>query len=409
MILRRLLCCFTLAALLGPVWARAEDWPRWRGPGGNAVSSDSPLPLRWNSTEGIRWKTPIAGEGSSSPIVWDDHVYATSALDAGVRRLVHCLDKASGKVLWSREIKHAQPERTSSLTGHAAATPVTDGRHVVAFFGNAGAVCYDRTGKQLWHRDLGEFDTELGLASSPIVDGERVILLCDHDGDRFTSFDSFLIALDVRSGKELWKSERRGQFSSWSTPLVVSNPDGKRELIVNAQDQLHGHDPDSGKERWRWQGMTNWVTPSPVFGQGMIFAASGRNGPIVAVRPGGEGKVAAVWQHANGGPYVCSPLLYGELLYVLTEQGILSCFDAKTGKLHYRERLEGKFTTSPVGGDGKIYLTNEDGLTHVVQAGAKFVVLAKNALKESCLASLALAGRHLFVRTDRHLYCIAGE
>jgi outer membrane protein assembly factor BamB len=397
----------TFSLLVPSVTARADNWPRWRGPDGNAVSAESPLPLRWSKTENIRWKAEISGEGCSSPIVWEDRVFVTSALDNGKRRLVHCLDRQSGKVTWTREIADKNPETTSNATGHAACTPVTDGRHVVAFFGNAGVVCYDFSGKQLWHKSLGTFDSELGLASSPIIHEDRVILVCDHDGDRFTSFDSFLTALDIKSGKELWRTERRGVFRSWSTP-VVATLNAKPQIIVNAQDELRGYDPANGKQLWHVKGMTNWVTPSPVLGHGLIFATSGRNGPVLAVKPGvlGEGEVKPVWRHETGGPYVCSPLLYGDYLYVHNEQGILSCYEAKTGKLQYKERLEGKFWTSAAAGDGKIYITNEAGTTFVVRAGTKFEVLARNALEEYSVASPAIAGGDLFLRTEKHLYCI---
>jgi outer membrane protein assembly factor BamB len=387
----------------------AENWPRWRGPDGNAVSGEAPLPVHWSTTRNIRWKATVPGDGFSSPVVWDDRIFLASALDHGGRRLVQCLDRAGGKLLWSRELADKNPERTSAMTGHAASTPATDGRRVVAFFGNAGAVCYDRDGERLWQRDLGEFDTELGLASSPVVYRSRVLLVCDHDGDRFTSFDSFLVALDLETGKECWRVERRGLGRSWSTPVLVPGRGDHQELIVCGQDQVRGYDPETGKELWRCGGLTAWVAPSPVFGHGLVFAASGKSGPVLAVRPGGSGDVTkthVAWQHAGAGPYVCSPLLYGDYLYVHDERGTLACYDARTGEQQYRERLDGKFTASAVAGDGKLYLTNEDGTTFVVRAGPKFAVLATNALDEYTLASPAVSGKELLLRTEHHLYCI---
>jgi outer membrane protein assembly factor BamB len=338
--------------------------------------------------------------------VWQDRVFLTVAFERGSRRAVHCLDRRTGKLLWSRSVEDRNPERTSAMTGHAAATPVTDGEHVVASFGNAGVVCHDTAGKRLWQRGLGEFDSELGLASSPIVQNGRVFLVCDHDGDRFTSFDSYLIALDVRTGKVLWKTDRPGLGRSWSTPLLVPVAGGKRELVVSAQDHLRAYDPEPGKPLWQVEGTTGWVAPSPVFGHGLIFAASGKNGPIVAVRPGEAKNGRVAWQHRTGGPYVCSPLLWGDHLYILNEQGLLACYQARTGALVYRERLQGKFTASPVAGDGKVYCTSEAGETFVLRAGPRFEILARNPLNEYCLASLAISGRELFVRTERHLFCI---
>jgi outer membrane protein assembly factor BamB len=388
---------------------RAENWPRWRGPEGNAVADKAALPVRWSPKDQVVWVAAIPGIGFSSPIVWEQHIFCTSAFDRGARRAVHCLERKTGKLLWTREIRDADPEVTSAMTGYAAATPVTDGRRVIAFFGNAGVVAYDFQGKQLWHHRLDPFETELGLASSPVLYRDKVILVCDHDGDRFTSFDSFLLALDVRTGKVCWKTSRRGLFRSWSTPLLLPGARGKTELIVNGQEALRAYDPETGKPLWQVTGMSGWVTPSPVFGHGLIFATSGKNGPVMAVRPGGKGDVTAshvAWRVPAGGPYVCSPVLYGDFLYVVTEVGVLSCFEAKTGKRQYRERLAGKFTASPVAGDGKVYMTNEEGTTFVVKAGGRFELLARNALKEYCLASAALVDGRILLRTEKHLYCI---
>jgi len=349
---------------------------------------------------------------------------------------VHCLDRRTGRILWSKSVSDKNPEPTSALTGHAAATPVTDGKRVVAFFGNAGAVCYDVTGKKLWHRSLGQFEAELGFASSPILFNGRVILVCDHDGDRFGTFDSFLIALDVKTGKPVWKTGRRGLFRSWSTPIVVvgqafqpdraaqrawnaqgksgqaGKPDLRKELIVSGQDALRAYDPQSGRELWKVTGMTGWVTPTPLFADGLILATSGKTGPVLAVRPGGKGDVTKthiVWKRERQGPYVCSPVCYGGLLYVHTDAGVLTCYEARTGKTVYRKRLSGKFFASSIAGDGKVFISNDAGETYVLRAGRRFEVLARNRLKEEILASPAVAGNDLLLRTRKHVYCIAGK
>jgi outer membrane protein assembly factor BamB len=398
----------TAAALLANSHASAENWPRWRGPQGNAVSSEAKLPLRWSERENVAWKADLPGEGSSSPIVWDERVFVAYARELGNRRGVLCLDRSTGKTLWTREITDENPEIASSLTGHAAATPATDGQHVVAAFGNAGVVCYDFQGALLWHRRLGEFESELGLASSPVIHNDRVFLVCDHDGSRFRSFDSFLIALDLASGETRWKTERPGLFRSWSTPILA--PVGEAfELVVSAQDELRGYDPGNGDLLWRVTGMSGWVAPSPVFAHNLIFATSGKDGPTMAVRPGGRGDVTetqVAWQHARGAPYVCSPLVYGDFLYVHTEQGVLTCRRAATGEEVYRRRLDGKFSASAVSGDGKIYLTSEAGETFVLKPGETFEILAKNSLGEECLASPAISNQCLFLRTDHALFCI---
>jgi outer membrane protein assembly factor BamB len=402
------LLVFSLLAATAGRGASAEDWPRWRGPAGNAVSSEQGLPVEWSATQNVAWKTKIEGEGYSSPIVSGECVFLTSSLESGSRRLTHCLDRRTGAIRWTREIGDDDPEIASSMTGHAAATPAADGQRVVAAFGRAGLVCYDYAGRQSWRVELGEFESELGLASSPVIDDERVLLVCDHDGDRFRSFDSYLLAVNADDGGTLWKTERRGVYRSWSTPIVAAVGE-RRQLIVSAQDELRAYNPRSGELLWKIAAATGWVAPSPVFARGLIFAASGKNGPVVAVRPSAaeSSAVEIVWQVDGAGPYVCSPIAYGDHLYVHNEAGVLACYEAATGRLVYRRRLNGKFTASAAAGDGKLYLTNEEGTTFVVEAGAVFKLLATNSLEEYSLASPAISGRRLFLRTKQHLYCIA--
>jgi lipoprotein NlpI len=270
--------------------ARQRDWPRWRGWDGNAVSRESSFPVSWSISRGLAWRVAVPGEGSSSPTVWGDAVFLTSSLDHGARRLLLCLDRKTGETRWQREVKDPNPERTSALAGHAASTPATDGLRVVAFFGNAGVIAWDLEGQELWRRSLGEFDTELGLASSPVFYLDRVILQCDHDGDRFRSFDSYLIALEAKTGKTRWKTERRGHERSWSTPILVPAGD-REELIVCGQDEIRSYDPETGSPLWHSAGLTGWVAPSPVWGLGLVFTCSGKDGPILGVRPGGGGEL----------------------------------------------------------------------------------------------------------------------
>ncbi|MEX0716901.1 MAG: PQQ-binding-like beta-propeller repeat protein [Planctomycetaceae bacterium] len=409
-----LLACLLPFAL--STTTHADDWPRWRGPTGNAISAETNLPSRWDKTTNVAWSVAVPGEGASSPIVVGQRVFLTSAREAGGVRIIHCFDRDSGKTLWTREIKDDFPEITLPLTGHAAATPASDGERVVAFFGNAGAVCWDLDGKELWRRDLGDFETELGLATSPIIEDGRVILVCDHDGDRIKTFDSFLIALDAKTGKTIWKTDRPGLFRSWSTPIIVPVLDAtgeesepRREIVVSAQDEVRGYDFATGRELWKVGGMTGWVTPSPALGDGLIFAASGRDGPTLAVRPGGRGDVTAThvfWKENRGAPYVCSPLFHDRLLYVHNEAGILTCFEAATGKIVYRERLDGKFSASAVAGDGKLYVSNEAGDTFVIRAGRRFELLSKNSLGEEVLASPAVSAGRLYLRTRTRLHAI---
>ena len=375
-----------LIALAG--CAPSGDWPRWRGPDGNAVADGTPLPVRMS----VAWKVAVPGEGSSSPIVSGDSLFVTSATEGGGRRILLCLNRENGAERWRVEVQDENPERSSALTGHAAATPVTDGTRVVAAFGNAGVICADFSGTLLWRTRLGEFDSELGLASSPILHEGLVILVCDHDGE------SFMIALDVATGKIVWKTARPGVGRSWSTPVLV---DGN--LIVSAQDEVRAYDPRTGRQLWSVPGMSGWVAPSPVVGEGMVFAVSGKDGPAIAIRPGG----AVAWREERGSPYVSSPVLYGGLLYFVDDQARLICREAASGAQVYRERLEGKFTASPVAGDGKIYLVNEAGTITVVRAGRTFGRLGENRLDEECLASPAISRGAILIRTRKHLWCFA--
>ena len=399
-------------ALLGLLIVRpvgADNWARWRGPQGSAVSVEAGIPLKWDQNRNIRWKTAIPGEGSSSPIVWNDRVFLTSAEDEGCVRWLHCLDLLSGRIVWSAGVEHDWPELTSALTGHAAATPTTDGQRVFTWFGNAGLSCHDFSGRQIWHLDLGAFESELGLASSPVLVDERLILVCDHDGTRFKSFDSYLIALDPHTGRTLWKTPRSGLLRSWSTPIAVEHAQGKA-LIVNAQDQLRAYDLVSGRQQWSVAGMTPWVTPSPVVAEGLIFASSGRDGPALAVKPGGRGDITdthVAWKQSRGAPYVCSPIVYRGYLYLLNETGIVTCLKARTGELQYRQRLGGKFYSSPVAAENRLYLTDELGVTWVIGAGDSFQVLAKNRLATGCLASPAISAGCLLLRSRDHLFCVS--
>lgn len=400
---------FLVALALGASAAARAQWPGWRGDG-SGLSAERQLPLSWGPVQNVRWKAAVEGEGSSSPIVWGETVLLTAALDDGTRRLLLCLDRQTGRIRWQREVCDENPEVASALTGHAASTPVTDGRRIVAAFGNAGVVCCDLQGRLVWHRRLGQFESELGLASSPVLHDGLVVLLCDHDGSRFRSFDSFLIALELDSGQTRWKTDRPGLQRSWSTPIIV--PDGQhgRELVVSAQDELRGYDPDTGRQLWHVRGMSGWVAPSPVFAHGLIFAVSGRNGPILAVRPGGRGDVTqthVAWRHESGGPYVCSPLVYGEHLFVHNEEGVLTCYDAHSGQMLARRRLGGRFMASGVLADDKLYLCDDGGKTWVIRPDRQMTVLAENPLGEETLASPAVAAGQLLLRSRRHLYLIA--
>jgi outer membrane protein assembly factor BamB len=413
---------------------RAENWPRWRGPDGSGVSSEKQLPWKWSDQQddqqdghedgqrdkkrdkqGIRWEYTFPGEGASSPIVWEDRVFLTSAERHGGQRHLLCLDRDTGVLRWQGTVEDENPELTSALTGHAAATPVTDGEVVIGFFGNAGLVAYDLEGNPLWHRKLGEFDTELGLSSSPVLSGDLVLQVGDHDGDARNSFDSFVIALDRRTGKPRWRTTRPGRYRSWSTPIVVPVEGGK-ELIVNGQDALQAYDVETGVLRWSWEGMSGWVTPSPLYDGRKILATSGRDGPVVALEPpsardstNGTPTPVPIWHHERGGPYVCSPLYFEGHLFVHDERGVLSTYEGETGKLLDRQRLEGRFYASGAAGDGRIYLSNDRGITYVLRPGPVPQVVAENDIREEILASPAISQGAIWLRTRTRLLCISSD
>jgi outer membrane protein assembly factor BamB len=244
------------------------------------------------------------------------------------------------------------------------------------------------------------------LATSPVLQAGKVFVVCDHDGDRFTSFESFLIALDVTTGKEVWKTPRRDHGRSWATPLVVPLGEGRTALLVAGDNAVRAYEPGTGKLLWSVPGLETWVAPSPIQVGDRVFAASGRNGPVLALDPSRpEGKRLA-WQRKTGGPYICSPVAWREWLYLPHESGLLLCVDLKTGKEVYRRRIDGKFLASPVVAAGRLYWTDEAGLTRVIQAGPKYVELAANELGEGVRASLALSDGVLYLRGEKHLFAI---
>ncbi|MBI3467405.1 MAG: PQQ-like beta-propeller repeat protein, partial [Planctomycetes bacterium] len=279
------------------------------------------------------------------------------------------------------------------------------GQRLYVSFGAAGFYCYDLDGKLLWKRQLRPMPHRWGTASSPVLFGQSVIQLCDTDGP------SFLVALDCRTGEVLWRTTR-DPSNTWSTPLVVAVENGEPELVTNSMTRVIAYDPRTGKELWSCRGMTDIVCPTPVAGNGLVYCVSGRNGPALAIRPGGHGDVTdthVAWRARRGAPYVPSPILYRDRLYMVNDGGNATCYDALSGKLIWQTRLPGQYTASPVAADGKLYFTSEEGQTVVLEAGDKPLILATNDLGETCLASPAVADGRLYFRTEQHLYCFGNS
>lgn len=386
-----------------------EPWSGWRGPARSGVSGDPQGPREWSATRGVRWKTPLPGQGIASPIVYGDAVYLTAA--AGPRQQeLHVLsfDRRTGQPRWDRRFWGTAPTLYhASKSGMASPTPATDGKFLFAFFGTGDVFCLDTQGELRWQRSLaaeyGAFENRFGHTSSPLLDGDLLVIQCDHYGA------SYLIALDKRTGANRWRVERPGVWHSWSSPQLVEGP-GRRELVLCSSEAVEAFAVSDGRPLWKVRGLQRECIPTAVVGLGRVFAVSGPKGKTFAIRPGGEGDVSAThvdWVVSRGGPFVPSPILVGDLLYLIDDQGIATCLDARDGQRVWQKRLRGEFTASPVAAGDQVYFTNDDGETFVVQARSRhFTELAHNKLDEPVYSSPALTGGQLYVRGARHLWCL---
>ena len=431
------------AACVTAAVVQAQDWPSFRGTSLQGVAPGAP-PVAWDveAKRNVAWQTALPGLGHSSPIVWGDRVYVTAAVASSGAATVRtgdssragiaaapdmvshtwkliALDRASGKIAWSRDAQQGVPRvKRHVKASHASATPATNGRVIVALFDSEGLFCFDMDGTLKWRQDLGVIDVGLvddptyqwGPASSPVIDGTRVIVQVDRHKD------GFIAAFDLQTGKEAWRTGR-DELPTWSTPLVVRTG-SRAEIVTNGGKHIRGYDAATGKELWRLADAATQVkVPSPVAAGGLVvvtggYPAGGR--PIYALRPGGTGEIAATslaWRTENGSPYTGTPLVHDGIVYVCTDNGILSAYDAKTGERIYRSRVSpaaAGFSASPVAAAGRIYLASEDGDVFVVKAGRAFELLATNPMGEICMATPAISGDMLFVRTQGHLVALRG-
>ena len=393
----------------------AETWPRWRGPSGQGDVAGSGYVDRWGPEENVRWKVAVPGKGNSSPIVWGDRIFLTTAEAAGTKRSVLAFDRATGMRLWTTAAPNANPERAYPKNGHASSTPTTDGERVYAYLGNHGVLALDMDGEVVWHKSFGELNAFHGTASSPLLLGDRLILVQEQQRS-----PSFIAAFDRRTGEELWRTERDTQVG-WSSPAAISvtTDDGEErdEIVVNSQHHVIAYAPEDGRELWRASGTTFEVIPSPVVGHDLLFSTSGRAGPTLAIRPGGSGDVTdsrIVWTAAKGSPFVVAPMLVGDYLYMVNDMAsVITVYEAKTGEVLWQERLgermrEG-FSAAPVAFGGKIFFTNDNGETFVIKEGPDFELLHVNRIGERTIASPALVGGVWYIRTDGHLWAIGEE
>ena len=381
-------------------------WPNWRGPTGQGLARGEGYPDTWSATRNVQWQVQVPGRGNSSPIVWADRIFLTTARDGGKRPSVLCYRRSDGKLLWESSLPAGEPGRVYWKNSHASGTPATDGERVYASFGNLGLAAVDFQGKVVWRHSLGPIQNYHGSAGSPVLYRDRVFLYEDQ------RHGAFVAAFDKRTGETLWKTERKASVG-WGTPVVIRAGD-RDELIVSSQQRVTAYDPDSGKALWHCDGNLAEVIPTPVVGHGLVFCVSGRAGPTLAIRPGGSGDVTrthVAWKQSKGASFVPSPLLYGDLLYQVNDMvSVATCYQAATGEVLWQGRLgepksEG-FSSSPVAVDGKVFLTNDAGETFVLKAGRQFELLRVNRLEAPVLASPALVDGHWYFRTDRHLMAI---
>jgi len=391
----------------------AEDWPEFRGPTGQGHAQARNLPTAWSPAKNVTWKQAIPGLGWSSPIVVQGRVYLTSAVpitggdDLALKAL--CLDAATGNLVWDREVFRqdgARPERVHSKNSHASPTPVWDGQRLFVHFGHQGVACLDPDGGIVWKNATLRYAPVHGNGGSPILVDDLLVFSID-GSDR-----QCLVALDRASGKVRWKADRNSEAVkkfSFSTPLLIEHG-GRRQIISPASDFVAAYDPKTGKERWRIRYDGYSVVPRPVFAHGLVFVITGYEDPsLYAIRPDGQGDVTdthIAWKTNKNVPLTPSPLVVGDELYLISDRGIASCVDALTGKVHWQERVGGNHSASPLFADGKVWFQSEEGVGTVIKAGKRYELVNKNALQERTLASYAIAGDAIFLRTERNLYRI---
>ena len=387
----------------------ARYWPRWRGPSGQGLVATGQYADKWSPKTSV-WSVTVSGSGNSSPIVWGDRIFLTTGYGNGERLSMLAYSRAGGKKLWETFIPQNGVERAHAKNGFASATPATDGHLIYASFGRHGLFAFDFTGKIAWQHKFGRLDNYHGPAGSPVLYKDRIFIY--QDANPAPGQTAFVGAFDKKTGKPLWITPR-SENVGWGTAVVITT--GTRdELIVSSQRRVAAYDPQTGKELWTVRGMTYEVIPTPVVGHGLVFASSGRAGPTIAIRPGGSGDVTSThvaWSSPRGSPFVPSGIVVGDLLYLINDmQSILTVHEAATGKLVYQDRLgvairEG-FSASPVHVNGKLYFTNDDGQTFVVEAGRTFKLLHVNELGERTLASPALVDGTWYWRTASTLRAI---
>lgn len=408
-----MLIAFVAAA---PV-SQAEDWPCFRGPGRQGVSQEKGIPAQWSPTTDIQWKTPIAGEGWSSPIVFGDALFVTTATDGGKSLRLVRLDRKSGSILWDKEIAQQTPKYKQRPNSYATSTPATDGRRVYAVACDGKVVAADMDGTVLWTNSEFDYYSQHGLAVSPVLHEDLVIVVYDWSSpgpDKRIGWEvpwdkAVILGIEKDTGQVRWRGSRGSSQIAHTTPQIAT-VDGRAQLVSSAGGVVQGFDLKTGDRIWTVSSPGEGVVPSPVVGDGLAFSTTGfREETILAVRLGGRGEITrthVAWRVTEEVPHVPSLLYVSPRLYSITDEGIVNCIDGATGKVLWRERIGSKFSASPVYADGKVYFLSEKGKATVVEEGPQFKVLAENELGETCCASPAISQGNLFLRTEKAIYCI---
>lgn len=387
---------------------RGENWPAWRGPRGDGTSLEKNIPTSWNSTNHVAWKTAVPGEGHSSPIVWGDRVFLTTALKESEERVVLCIDRREGKQLWQQTVLRSPLEAKNQENSYASATPATDGERVyVAFLDRKDVVvsAFYYSGKQQWQVRPGQFYSQWGFSHTPVLFAGMVIVCCDSKGE------NFIVALDRKDGRTIWKVQRENPTQSYSAPLLRQMC-GRMQLVIPGNKGVTSYDPQTGKQLWVVDGPSEDCLVTPVFNETAELLLSASSWPkrvVLAIKPDGEGNVTAskiAWTSTDAAPYVPSPLSCGEWFFTssfASKEGF--CLEARTGKVMWREKM-GLHHASPVCANGLVYFLNDEGVAHVVKAGPNYELVSRNELGEKTYASPALLPGELFIRGFKHLYCI---
>ena len=403
----RLAAAFAFVSLSG--FAFAEDWPGWRGPRSDGTVTDTGYPITWSATENVKWKTAIPGTGHSSPVVSKGKVFVTACIEAEKQRVLYCLDRVSGAILWEKVVLVSDLERKHGENSWASSTPACDGERVYVSFLDMSrmlVLCYDYAGKLLWEKTPGEFHSVHGFGVAPMLYKNLLILNGDQDAK------AFIVALDKTTGEEKWRTDRPNKLRSYCPPVVIEVA-GKKQLVLTGSKCVASYDPDTAKQIWIIDGPTEQFVSSMVLHDGVLLMTAGF--PVhwvMAIDPTGTGDVTKThvkWSHKNEGGYVPSPVAHGGKLFVVDDkQGFASCWDAKTGKEYWKEKLGGAtgYHASAVAAEGRVYFTNDAGVTFVVKADGDLEVLAKNSLGEEVYASPAFSNGDIFHRGEKHLWCI---